>query len=243
MDRPTGQVPDDAGPYNSVHATLEGWRSAIRAEVAAENANDDSATEEDCEIYRAQVKAAIPPHGVRIVCSAHVHSITNPGQYARNQACQQQAEEAERGQYLEKQLGSAAALIDVRAKLGMTVFIPDFSAKSPDFPAARFFIYTYIYIHMNLEATCQCFSTEWRARANFRRLLLRDSPGPSSQQLCILFRHICTRTEKYRHVHTFLKKYKHACTWYIHVYTYSAINMYVHRSDMYEHVCTSMNKF
>ena len=31
---------------------------------------------------------------------------------------------------------------------------------------------------MNLEATC--FRTEWRARANFRRLILRDSP--SSQQ-------------------------------------------------------------
>ncbi len=60
---------------------------------------------------------------------------------------------------------------------------------------------------------------------------------------CTRFRHICTRTEKYRHVHTFLNKYKYACTWYIHVYTYSAINMYVHRSDMYVHVCTSMNQF
>ena len=60
---------------------------------------------------------------------------------------------------------------------------------------------------------------------------------------CTRFRHVCTRTKKYRHVHTFLKKYEHACTWYIHVYTFSAINMYVHRSDMYVHVFTSMNEF
>ncbi len=81
----------------------------IRAEVAAENVNDDPATKEDCEIYRAPVKAAIPPHGVRILCSAYVHCITNPAHYARNQARKQQAEEAERGQHLEKQLRSAAA--------------------------------------------------------------------------------------------------------------------------------------
>ncbi len=109
-----------AGPYNSVRATLEGWRSAIRAEVAAENANDDSATEEDCEIFRAPVNADIPPHGVRTLCSAHVHGITNPALYARNQARQQQAEEAERAQHLDKQLRSAAACIDVQAKLGRT---------------------------------------------------------------------------------------------------------------------------
>ena len=60
---------------------------------------------------------------------------------------------------------------------------------------------------------------------------------------CTRFRHVYTRTENYRHVHTFPKKYKHVYTWYIHVYTYSAVNMYVHRSDMYVHVCTSMNHF
>ncbi len=109
-----------AGPFNSVGANLEGWRSEIRADFAAENANDDSTTEEDCEIFRAPVKAAIPPHGARILCSAHVHCITNPAHYARNQALQQQAEEAERGQHLEKQLRSAAALINVQAKLGTT---------------------------------------------------------------------------------------------------------------------------
>jgi hypothetical protein len=111
---------NDIQLYQSVCATLEGWRSEIRAEVAAVNANDDSATEEDCEIYRAPVKAAIPPHGIHILCSAHVHCITNPGHYARNQARQQQAEEAEPGQHLEKQLRSAAALIDVQAKRGRT---------------------------------------------------------------------------------------------------------------------------
>jgi len=39
---------------------------------------------------------------VRILCSAHVHGITNPAHssYARNLARQQQAEEAERGQHL-----------------------------------------------------------------------------------------------------------------------------------------------
>ena len=109
-------APNIAGPYNSVRATLEGWRSAIRAEVAAENANDNSATEEDCESYRAPVvNAVFPPHGICTLCSAHVHGITNPALYARNQARQQQAEEAERGQHLEKQLRSA--VIEVRAKL------------------------------------------------------------------------------------------------------------------------------
>ena len=95
-----------AGPFNSVRATLEGWRSEIRAEVAAENANDDSTTD-DCAIVRAQVNTAPPHDGVRILCSAHVHGITNPAHYARNLARQQQAEEAERGQHPEKQLTGA----------------------------------------------------------------------------------------------------------------------------------------
>jgi hypothetical protein len=125
-----------AGQFNSVRTTLEGWRLAIRAEVPAENASDDSATEEDCKIYRAQVKAAIPSHGVRILCSAaipshgvsilcsaHIPGITNPAHYARNQARQQQAKEADQGQHLEKQLRSAAALIDVQAKLRMTTYV------------------------------------------------------------------------------------------------------------------------
>jgi hypothetical protein len=60
---------------------------------------------------------------------------------------------------------------------------------------------------------------------------------------CTLFRNVCTILEMYRHVHTFLKKYKHVCTWCIHVYTFSGINMYVHRSDMHVHVCTSINEF
>ncbi len=101
----------------SVRATLEGWCSTIRAEVAAEKTYDDSAAEDDCEIYRA-VNTAIPQHGVCMLCSAHVHSITNPAHYARNQARQQQAEEAERGQHQEKLLTCAAAFLDVRAQVG-----------------------------------------------------------------------------------------------------------------------------
>jgi hypothetical protein len=72
-----------AGPYNSVRATLEGWRTTIRAEVAAEY--NDSATD-DCAIERAQVNTALPHDDVRILCSAHVHGITNPAHYARNLA-------------------------------------------------------------------------------------------------------------------------------------------------------------
>ena len=68
-----------AGPFNSVRATLDGWRAEVIAEVEAENA------------------------------------ITNPVNYARNQARQQQAEEAERGQHREKQLAGAAGFLKVRA--------------------------------------------------------------------------------------------------------------------------------
>ncbi len=99
-----------AGPYNSVRATLEGWHTTIRAEVAAEY--------NDSEIERAPVNTALPPDGVRILCSAHVHGITNPAHYARNQARQQQAEEAERGQHPEKQLTGATGFLDVRAQVG-----------------------------------------------------------------------------------------------------------------------------
>ncbi len=94
-----------ARPDNSIRATLEGRRTTIRAEVAAEN------------IY-PENQAPYTQDGGRILCSAHVHGITNPAQYAKNRAQQQQAEEAERGQHLEKQLSSAAALLDVRAKSG-----------------------------------------------------------------------------------------------------------------------------
>ncbi len=73
-----------AGQYNSVRATLEGWRTPIRAKVAAEY--DDSAAEGECKIYRAPANTAMPHHGVRILCSASVHGITNPAHYARNQA-------------------------------------------------------------------------------------------------------------------------------------------------------------
>ncbi len=87
-----------AGPFNSVRATLDGWLAEVIAEVEAENANDDSATD-DCAI-----NTALPHDGVDKLCSAPVHGITNPVNYARNQARQQQAEEAERGQLREKQL-------------------------------------------------------------------------------------------------------------------------------------------
>ncbi len=86
-----------AGPYNSVRATLEGWRTTIRAEIAAEY--KDSTTDA-WAIERAPVNTALPHDGVRILCSAHVHGITNPAHYARNLAGQLQAEEAERGQHL-----------------------------------------------------------------------------------------------------------------------------------------------
>jgi hypothetical protein len=104
-----------AGPYKSVRATLVGWSTMIRAEVAAEY--NDSATN-DCAIARAQVNTALPHDGVRILFSAHVHGITNPAHYPRNLVRQQQAEEAERGQHLEKQLTRAAGFLDVRAQVG-----------------------------------------------------------------------------------------------------------------------------
>ncbi len=47
-----------------------------------------------------------------------MHGITNPAHYARNLALQQQAEEAERGHHLEKQLTAAAGFLDVRAQVG-----------------------------------------------------------------------------------------------------------------------------
>ena len=87
-----------AGPFNSVRATLDGWRAEIIAEVQAEYANDDSATD-DCAIVRVPVNTALPHDGIHKLCSTHVHGITNPVHFARNQARQQQAEEAERGQH------------------------------------------------------------------------------------------------------------------------------------------------
>jgi hypothetical protein len=92
-----------AGPFNSVCATLDGWRAEVIAEVEAENANNDSATN-DCAIVRVPVNTAPPHDGVR-----------NPVNSARNQARQQQAEEAERGQHREKQLAGAAGFLQVRA--------------------------------------------------------------------------------------------------------------------------------
>jgi len=86
-----------AGPYNSVRATLEGWRTTIRAEIEAEY--KDSTTDA-CAMERAPVNTALSHDGVRILCRAHVHGITNPAHNARNLARQQQAEEAERGQHL-----------------------------------------------------------------------------------------------------------------------------------------------
>ena len=86
-----------------MRATLDGWRAEVIAEVEAEIANDDSATN-DCAIVRVQVNTAPPHDGVEKLCSAPVHGITNPVNYARNQARQQQAEEAERGQHRESSL-------------------------------------------------------------------------------------------------------------------------------------------
>ena len=48
-----------AGPFYSVRVTLDGWRAEIIAEVEAENANDDFATD-DCAIVRAPVNTALP---------------------------------------------------------------------------------------------------------------------------------------------------------------------------------------
>lgn len=101
-----------AGPYNSVRATLDGWRATIRAEVAAE------------KMYPVN-PAPYPQHGGRSLCSAQVHDNTNPPHYARIRAQQQQAEEAERGQHLQKQLSSAAAFLDTRAKGGMSTNADD----------------------------------------------------------------------------------------------------------------------
>ncbi len=58
----------------------------------------------------ALVNAAISQHGFHILCSAHVHCITNPAHYAMNQASKQQAEEAEPGKHLEKQRKNEATL-------------------------------------------------------------------------------------------------------------------------------------
>ena len=101
-----------AGPYNSVRATLDGWRATIRAEVAAE------------KMYPVN-PAPYPQHGGRSLCSAQVHDNTNPPHYARILAQQQQAEEAERGQHLQKQLSSAAAFLDTRAKGGRSTNADD----------------------------------------------------------------------------------------------------------------------
>jgi hypothetical protein len=53
------------------------------------------------------------------------------------------------------------------------------------------------------------------------------------------YKHAHTFLEIYEHVHTFRNIYKHVCTWYVHVRTYSGLNMYVHGSDMYVHVYTN----
>jgi len=63
---------------------------------------------------RVPVNTALPHDGVDKLCSTPVHGITNPVNYARNQARQQQAEEAERGQHREKQLAGAAGFLKVR---------------------------------------------------------------------------------------------------------------------------------
>ena len=56
--------------------------------------------------------------------------------------------------------------------------------------------------------------------------------------------HVHTFREMYIiHLHTVLKIYKHVCTWYIHVYTFQSINMYIHGSDVYVHVYTSINLY
>ncbi len=75
---------------------------ALRAKVATEN------------VYPVN-PAPYTQDGGSILCSAHVQCITN----ARKWVQQQQAEEGG-GQPLEKQLRSAASLIDVRASTGST---------------------------------------------------------------------------------------------------------------------------
>ncbi len=103
-----------AGPYNSVRAALEGWRTTIRAEVAAEN------------MYLV-IPVPYPQDGSPSLCSAQVHGKTNPAlaHYARIRAQQQQAEEVERGQHLQKQLGSAASFLDMCAKGGRSTNADD----------------------------------------------------------------------------------------------------------------------
>jgi hypothetical protein len=101
-----------AGPYNSVRATLEGWSTTIRAEVAAEN------------MYPVN-PAPYPQDGVCSLCSAQVHCVTNPAHHARILAQQQQAEEAERDQHLQKQLSCAASFLDIRAKGGRSTNADD----------------------------------------------------------------------------------------------------------------------
>ncbi len=54
-----------------------------------------------------------------------MHGNTNPAHYARIRAQQQQAEEAERGQHLQKQLSSAAFFLDIRAKGGRSTNADD----------------------------------------------------------------------------------------------------------------------
>jgi hypothetical protein len=66
-----------------------------------------------------------PQDGGRSLCSAQVHGNTNPPHYARIRAQQQQAEEAERGQHLQKQLSSAASFLDIRAKGGRSTKADD----------------------------------------------------------------------------------------------------------------------
>ncbi len=100
-----------AGP-NRVRATLEGWRATIRAEVAAE------------KMYPIN-PAPHPQYGGRSLCSAQVHDNTIPAHYARILAQQQQAEEAERGQHVQKQLSSAASFLDIRAKGEMSTNADD----------------------------------------------------------------------------------------------------------------------
>ena len=75
-----------AAPQNSVTATLDKWRAEIRAKVADE------------DIYKAN-KEAICRHGapttLRIMCSAHVHCITNPSMYLNNRELKRHSQQAE----------------------------------------------------------------------------------------------------------------------------------------------------
>ncbi len=79
-----------------IRATLEGWRSTIRAEVVAE------------EFFSAPVTVRpYPQLGGRVLCCTHVIGTTNPADYNKHLALKQQAEELQaeeegRGQHLEK---------------------------------------------------------------------------------------------------------------------------------------------